>query len=92
MSTSAARRSHGGGRLQHDHPLATESAGRQVSGSVGGEDLDSLADVQGIRVENRGGTVKVAPATATELDPVTFTSARPGAQDRHSILDLILIH
>lgn len=52
----------------------TESAARQLSGSVGGEDLDTLAAVQGVQLRNAGGTVTVVPATATQVDPVTFTA------------------
>jgi hypothetical protein len=53
----------------------TESAGRQLSGSLGGADLDTLAAVQGVQVGNANGTVTVTPATATQVDPVTYTSA-----------------
>lgn len=53
----------------------TESAARQVSGSVSGQDLDTLAAVQGLTVRNTGGTVAVEPATATQVDPVTYTAA-----------------
>lgn len=53
----------------------TESAARQVSGFLGGEDLDTLASVQGVQVENTSGTVTVAPSTATRIDPVTYTAA-----------------
>jgi hypothetical protein len=52
----------------------TESAARQLSGSAGGDDLDSLASVQGVHLRNAGGTVTVLPATATQVDPVTFTA------------------
>lgn len=52
----------------------TESAARQLSGSVGGQDLDALASVQGVHLRNAGGTVTVVPATATQVDPVTFTA------------------
>lgn len=58
----------------------TQSAARQVSGSLGGQDLDTLAGVEGMRVGNAGGTVTVAPSTATKIDAVTYTSAlRAGA-------------
>lgn len=53
----------------------TESAARQVSGSVGGQDLDTLAAVQGLTVRNTRGSVAVEPATATQVDPVTYTAA-----------------
>ena len=53
----------------------TESAARQVSGSLGGVDLDTMAAVQGIQVGNTTGTVTVAPSTATRIDPVTYTTA-----------------
>lgn len=53
----------------------TESAGRQLSGSVGGEDLDTLAAVQGVQVRNASGTVTVLPATAKPIDRVTYTAA-----------------
>jgi hypothetical protein len=53
----------------------TESAARQLSGSLGGADLDTLAAVQGVRVGNANGTVTVTPGTATQVDPVTYTSA-----------------
>jgi hypothetical protein len=52
----------------------TESAARQVSGFVGGQDLDSLAAVQGIQVGNSGGTLTVHPGTASQVDPLTFIS------------------
>ncbi|MFJ5693924.1 choice-of-anchor G family protein [Arthrobacter sp. NPDC093125] len=53
----------------------TESTARQVSGSLGGQDLDTLADVEGIQVGNTSGTVTVAPSTATRIDSVTYTTA-----------------
>lgn len=53
----------------------TESAARQVSGSLGGVDLDTMAAVQGIQVGNTTGTVTVAPSTATRIDPFTYTTA-----------------
>ena len=54
--------------------FATESSARQVSGFLGGEDLDTLVAVQGIQVGNTSGTVAVTPATATRIDPVTYTT------------------
>ncbi|MDQ0620079.1 choice-of-anchor G family protein [Arthrobacter globiformis] len=53
----------------------TQSAARELSGSLGGEDLDTLAAVHGISLRNTAGAVFVDPATATRVDPVTFTSA-----------------
>lgn len=52
----------------------TESAARQLSGLLGADELDSLAAVQGLSVENLSGTVSVAPASAIQIDPVTFSA------------------
>lgn len=52
----------------------TESAARQLSGMLGADDLDSLAAIQGLSVENTRGTVAVAPASAIQIDPVTFSA------------------
>lgn len=52
----------------------TESAARQLSGRLGANDLDSLAALQGLSVENTQGTASAAPASAIQIDPVTFSA------------------
>lgn len=52
----------------------TQSAARQLSGLLGTENLDSLAALQGLAVENSSGTLSVAPGSAVEIDPVTFSA------------------
>lgn len=52
----------------------TQSAARQLSGLLGAQDLDSLAALQGLAVQNSGGTLSVSPASAVEIDPVTFSA------------------
>lgn len=52
----------------------TESAARQLSGLLGADELDSLAALQGLSVENARGTVSVAPASAIQINPVTFSA------------------
>lgn len=52
----------------------TESSARQLSGVLGGQDLDSLVSLQGLSVENRLGLITAAPGSAIQIDPVTFTA------------------
>ncbi|HJV99262.1 MAG TPA: choice-of-anchor G family protein, partial [Arthrobacter sp.] len=52
----------------------TQSAARQLSGLLGSDDLDSLAALQGLTVENTRGTVSVSPASANQIGPVTFSA------------------
>lgn len=52
----------------------TQSAARQLSGVLGAQNLDSLAALQGLAVENTGGTLSWTPASAIQIDPVTFTA------------------
>ncbi|WP_066286549.1 choice-of-anchor G family protein [Arthrobacter sp. B6] len=52
----------------------TESAARQLSGLLGADELDSLAALQGLSVENARGTVSVTPASAIQINPVTFSA------------------
>jgi hypothetical protein len=52
----------------------TQSAARQLSGVLGAQNLDSLAALQGLAVENSSGTLSVAPGSAVEIDRVTFSA------------------
>ncbi|MGX9899675.1 hypothetical protein ACW0JT_06775 [Arthrobacter sp. SA17] len=58
----------------------TQSAARQLSGLIGAQDLDSLAALQGLAVENSSGTLSVAPDSAVEIDPVTFSAPLTSAR------------
>lgn len=52
----------------------TQSAARQLSGLLGAQNLDSLAALQGLAVENTSGPLSVAPGSAIQIDPVTFSA------------------